>query len=88
VRAADRSASRSPLHAKGVFVRHPGLGLSQDQRAGFSLVIVDTVDLPSNLHQSFRIILLRGDLIVVSGQRHFTRSQWRDLATELEVHAA
>ena len=52
------------------------------------LAFVGPKDLPSNFLQSFRLILRPCEVVVVSGQSHFTRNQWRDFATHLEVHAA
>jgi hypothetical protein len=52
------------------------------------LSVVDTTDLPSNLHRSFRIIRWPDNkLEVVSGRRRFTCREWRDLAMKLEAHA-
>jgi hypothetical protein len=52
------------------------------------VTLVGANDLPSNFLQSFRIILHPGELVVVSGQTHFTRDQWRSLAESVEAYAA
>lgn len=52
------------------------------------LSVVDPKDLPSNLHHSFRIILRSDEIVVVSGPRHFTCDEWRDLAAALETYDA
>jgi len=75
-----------PHHARKVY-------LFSDQEKPFEinetgLALVGPKDLPSNFLQSFRLIVRPGELVVVSGQSRFTREQWRDFATHLEVHAA
>ena len=72
-----------PHHARKVY-------LYSEQEQSFEiketgLALVGPKDLPSNFLQSFRLILHPGELVVVSGRKCFTRDQWHEIATKLEV---
>ena len=50
------------------------------------VVVISAGAEPSNFLQSFRLILSPGQLVVVSSNRpHFTQTQWRSFAEELEA---
>jgi hypothetical protein len=73
-------------HARKVYLFTESRPSFPVEDAGVALVGAN--DLPSNFLRSFRIILHPGELVVVSGQKHFTRDQWRSLAESVEAYAA